>query len=249
MVRAVLSLLVVFNVISRESQTYILLNFFADAVFYFLPIMVAYNAAKAGVIEFSDALNAELADSGVAVSAILPSFTNTGLISGLETNRYIRVVEPEVWCAVAGAGGVVVSGGAAGIDGAAHEGCLSAGGSSLAVLGTGVDVAYPRSHAKLFERLSRDGGLVSEYPLGSSPRQWRFPERNRIIASLARPLVVVEAPARSGAMITAPWLRNDTVASSRVSRLPSCSAICASTASAKASPSVIRITSRAASAA
>jgi NAD(P)-dependent dehydrogenase (short-subunit alcohol dehydrogenase family) len=60
------------------------------------PGLTVYNAAKAGVIEFSDALNAELADSGVAVSAILPSFTNTGLISGLETNRYIRVVEPEV---------------------------------------------------------------------------------------------------------------------------------------------------------
>lgn len=109
----------------------------------------------------------------------------------------------EIGRAVAGAGGVVVSGGAAGIDGAAHEGCLSAGGASVAVLGTGVDVAYPRSHAKLFERLARGGALVSEYPLGSSPRQWRFPERNRIIASLGRPLVVVEAPARSGAMITA----------------------------------------------
>ncbi len=61
-----------------------------------MPGLTVYNAAKAGVIEFSEALNAELADSGVAVSAILPSFTNTGLISGLETNRYIKVVEPTV---------------------------------------------------------------------------------------------------------------------------------------------------------
>ncbi|MFT3900866.1 MAG: SDR family oxidoreductase [Gordonia sp. (in: high G+C Gram-positive bacteria)] len=61
-----------------------------------MPGLTVYNAAKAGVIEFSDALHAELADAGVSVSAILPSFTNTGLISGLETNRYIRVVEPEV---------------------------------------------------------------------------------------------------------------------------------------------------------
>ena len=60
------------------------------------PGLTVYNAAKAGVIEFSEALNAELAASGVAVSAILPSFTNTGLISGLTTNRYIRVVEPDV---------------------------------------------------------------------------------------------------------------------------------------------------------
>ncbi|GED99366.1 SDR family oxidoreductase [Gordonia crocea] len=61
-----------------------------------MPGLTVYNAAKAGVIEFSEALAAELADSGVAVSSILPSFTNTGLISGLETNRYIRIVEPEV---------------------------------------------------------------------------------------------------------------------------------------------------------
>ena len=110
----------------------------------------------------------------------------------------------EVGRAVAEAGGTVVSGGAAGIDKASHEGCLSSGGASVAVLGTGVDVAYPRGHKPLFDRLSGgDGTLLSEYPLGSGPKQWRFPERNRIIASLASPLVVVEAPVKSGAMITA----------------------------------------------
>lgn len=110
----------------------------------------------------------------------------------------------EIGRAVGGAGGVVISGGAAGIDKAAHEGCLSAGGASAAVLGTGVDVAYPRGHEPLFVRLAEEGGaLLSEYPLGSQPKQWRFPERNRIIASLADRLVVVEAPSKSGAMITA----------------------------------------------
>ena len=110
----------------------------------------------------------------------------------------------EIGRAVAGAGGVVISGGAAGIDGAAHEGCLDGGGATIAVLGTGVDMVYPRGHEGLFGRIVRDGGaLVAEYPLGSPPRQWRFPERNRIIAGMADRLVVVEAPLKSGAMSTA----------------------------------------------
>jgi DNA processing protein len=110
----------------------------------------------------------------------------------------------EIGRAAAGAGGVVISGGAAGIDGAAHEGCLDGGGGTIAVLGTGVDVVYPRGHERLFERIVEEGGaLVAEYALGSPPRQWRFPERNRIIAGMADRLVVVEAPLKSGAMSTA----------------------------------------------
>jgi len=110
----------------------------------------------------------------------------------------------EIGRAVAGAGGVVISGGAAGIDGAAHEGCLDGGGATMAVLGTGVDVVYPRGHEGLFGRIVRErGALIAEYPLGAPPRQWRFPERNRIIAGIADRLVVVEAPLKSGAMSTA----------------------------------------------
>ncbi|GAB1427983.1 DNA-processing protein DprA [Aminivibrio sp.] len=106
--------------------------------------------------------------------------------------------------AAAEAGGTVVSGGASGIDGAAHEGCLSAEGITLAVLGTGVNVAYPRNHEGLFERIASSGGaLLSEYPLDTPPRPWRFPERNRIVAALAERTVIVEAPLKSGAMITA----------------------------------------------
>ncbi len=113
-------------------------------------------------------------------------------------------VAREIGRAAAEAGGAVVSGGASGIDGAAHEGCLSADGVTLAVLGTGVNVSYPRNHGDLFERVVASGGaLVSEYPLDSPPRQWRFPERNRIVAALADRTVVVEAPLKSGAMITA----------------------------------------------
>lgn len=96
-----------------------------------------------------------------------------------------------------------VSGGAMGIDGAAHQGALSKGGLTCAVLGNGVDVVFPADHRELFELVARDGCLVSEYPLGTKGSQWRFPMRNRIIAALSARLVVVEAPERSGALITA----------------------------------------------
>lgn len=104
---------------------------------------------------------------------------------------------------LAAAGFVVVSGGAYGIDCAAQEAALEADGSSIAVLGTGVDCVYPSSNRRLFERLKESGLLVSEYPLSSQARPWRFPKRNRIIAGVSRSVVVVEAPQRSGAMITA----------------------------------------------
>ncbi|MDO9508396.1 MAG: DNA-processing protein DprA [Thermovirgaceae bacterium] len=104
---------------------------------------------------------------------------------------------------LAAAGIAVVSGGARGIDGAAHKGCLASGGRTIAVLGTGVDIAYPGSHRHLFEEIMEEGALLSEYPLGSSGLPWRFPRRNRIIAGLCSRCVVVEAPLRSGAMTTA----------------------------------------------
>ncbi|HPQ36996.1 MAG TPA: DNA-processing protein DprA [Synergistaceae bacterium] len=98
----------------------------------------------------------------------------------------------------------VVSGGALGIDGAAHGGCLEEGGYSAAVFGTGVDQIFPMEHEDLFENLLRGGGaLLSEYPLGTAGKAWRFPRRNRIIAGLAEKIVVVEAPQKSGAIITA----------------------------------------------
>jgi DNA processing protein len=106
--------------------------------------------------------------------------------------------------AFAAAGGVtVVSGMALGIDAAAHGGALDAGGSTIAVLGCGTDVAYPRRHRGLYERILEVGLVISEYPPGTAPAPWRFPARNRLIAALAATLVVVEARARSGALITA----------------------------------------------
>jgi DNA processing protein len=104
---------------------------------------------------------------------------------------------------LAGAGLVVVSGLARGIDGEAHRGALEAGGLTVAVLGCGIDRDYPARHAQLAGAIRESGLVVSEYAPGVEPAPWRFPARNRIIAGLAAATVVVEARQRSGALITA----------------------------------------------
>jgi DNA processing protein len=110
-------------------------------------------------------------------------------------------IEIGAFCARAGI--TVVSGLAIGIDGAAHTGALDAGGLTVGVVATGLDVTYPRRHERLYERVREQGLIVGENDYGTQPLPWRFPIRNRIIAALADAVVVVEATASGGARITA----------------------------------------------
>lgn len=101
------------------------------------------------------------------------------------------------------AGVAVVSGGAIGIDAAAHRGALAARGATFAVLGCGIDVVYPDRHARLFHEIAASGGVLTQFPPGTQPRSGHFPARNRIVAALSEAIVVVEARRSSGALITA----------------------------------------------
>ena len=125
------------------------------------------------------------------------------VVGARASTGYGEYVAAELGFALVQAGMTVVSGAAYGIDGAAHRGALSAGGPTVAVLGCGIDLAYPAGHSGLIDGIAAAGLIVSEYPPGTTPARHRFLVRNRLIAALSSATVVVEAGVRSGARNTA----------------------------------------------
>jgi DNA processing protein len=133
----------------------------------------------------------------------LTTLPSVAIVGPRLASPYGRAVARDFARRLAGDGVCVVSGLAMGVDAEAHAAALDARGATIAVQGTGVDVAYPRSNRALHERIARDGLVVSELPPGRAAHPGAFPRRNRIIAALADVVVVVEAGVRSGALITA----------------------------------------------
>ncbi|RMD47699.1 MAG: DNA-protecting protein DprA, partial [Aquificota bacterium] len=97
----------------------------------------------------------------------------------------------------------IVSGGAYGIDSIAHKETLKSKGKTVAVLGSGIDIIYPPSNKKLFEEIAENGALISEFPFGTKATKYTFPQRNRIVAGISEATIVIEAPEKSGSLITA----------------------------------------------
>lgn len=136
----------------------------------------------------------------------LPNFEMqpvVGVVGTRKASAYGKMNAQDMSRELAACGALVISGGAAGIDTEALKGAMETDAPVVAVLGCGVDVVFPAANRGLFQKIEEQGCLISEYPPGTEPKPWQFPERNRIISGLAHGILVVEAPAKSGALITA----------------------------------------------
>jgi DNA processing protein len=127
------------------------------------------------------------------------------IVGSRKTSPYGRWITEKVGQELARHGVTIVSGMARGIDSVAHKGAISGGGRTIAVLGCGVDVVYPSENRNLFNQIIDQGAILSEFPMGSPPEGGHFPRRNRIISGLSFGVVVVQASAESGALITASY--------------------------------------------
>lgn len=141
---------------------------------------------------------------GLYIKGSLNNSPKIAIVGTRHATSYGKEVAFKIAETLARYGITVVSGLALGIDTAAHEGALAGGGATWAVLGSGLENIYPKSNLKLAEKILSEGGaLISEYPPDFEARIFSFPERNRIVAGLAQLTVVIEAPEKSGALITA----------------------------------------------
>jgi DNA processing protein len=131
-----------------------------------------------------------------------------GIVGTRDITSYGRKWTQKISVALAEQGYSIISGLAQGVDTEAHQGCLAVGGRTVAIVGTGLDVVYPPRNQALAEKIWEDGLMLSEYPAGTRPDRGHFPARNRIIAGLSRVVLVMEAPQKSGALITA-YLANE----------------------------------------
>ncbi|HEX9799527.1 MAG TPA: DNA-processing protein DprA [Thermoanaerobaculia bacterium] len=146
----------------------------------------------------------ELPPPAIYVQGTLPDGPAVALVGARRASRYGLEVAEWLGRELAAAGVAVVSGFAVGVDAAAHRGALAApGGRTVAVLGCGLDLDYPRGHRALGRQIAARGARLSEFPCGRAPLPWQFPVRNRLIAALAEACVVVEAAPRSGSLVTA----------------------------------------------
>ncbi|MDO5331102.1 MAG: DNA-processing protein DprA [Bacillota bacterium] len=127
------------------------------------------------------------------------------IVGTRRSSPYGRWAATEISKKIASCGIPIVSGMAEGIDTCAHRGCLDVGTPTVAVLGTGIDVPFPRSNRKLYEEIAKEGLIISEYEPGFIGHQGSFPRRNRIISGLSRTVIVAEGAYKSGSMITANW--------------------------------------------
>ena len=156
--------------------------------------------------DFPDKLNyVEQTPFGLFYMGRLPDKDAIGvsIVGARNPSTYGREMARKLGYDLAGAGVEVISGMAMGIDGAAHRGALEAGGATFAVLGSGVNICYPKENMDIFERLKNEGGILSEFPPGMEALTWHFPYRNRLISALSDGIVVVEARKKSGSLITA----------------------------------------------
>jgi DNA processing protein len=153
------------------------------------PVLLSHIAAAPPVIYYKGTLP-------------LQTDLTVAIVGTRRATSYGREITLQIASELAAAGVTVVSGLARGIDGFAHRGALEGGGRTIAVMANGVDIIYPAEHRPLAESIIEHGALISDYPPGTKPEGPNFPARNRLISGLSLATLVVEAPARSGALIT-----------------------------------------------